>query len=144
MLHKFARHIPALSLGLMLAACTGAEPEAEPAVATMRLTVGTQTIDVADNGAVTPAAGITISANTNLTATFLKADGSAETLVTADEFELRVTPANAALVTFTRSGAFAGTLNRLASGSTQLSVELFHLIEQHEDLGPFNVPITVQ
>ena len=137
------RAVP-LMLGLTLAesACDDTEEPQEPAVVTMRLTVGAQVIDVTE-GTVT-GGPIVINGNTNLSATFLKADGSVETLVTADEFELRVTPANTNLVTFTRTGAFAGTLNRVAAGGTQLEVALFHLIEQHEDFGPVDVAITVQ
>ncbi|HEX9579727.1 MAG TPA: hypothetical protein VF970_01345 [Gemmatimonadales bacterium] len=133
----------ALSVALIGGSCPDEPLEEEPEVATLRLSVGGQTVDVSDNGTVTPTGGITISANATLSASFLKADGSAETLVTADEFELRVTSQSTGVVTYTSTGAFAGTLNKLSTGGTQLSIELFHLVEQHADFGPFPVPITV-
>ncbi|HXV85510.1 MAG TPA: hypothetical protein VD793_02370 [Gemmatimonadales bacterium] len=143
---RFRRFLWAAPLALGVALLGGSCPdevEQEPEVAAVRLTVGTQTVEVSDNGTVTPAAGITINATTNLSATFLRADGSTETLVTDAEFELRVTSQSTGVVTFTRTGPFAGTLNKLSTGPTQLSVELFHLVEQHPDFGPFPVPITV-
>jgi hypothetical protein len=137
-----ARMAPlALGVALMGGSCPE-EAEQEPEVAIMRLAVGGQTVDVADDGTVT-GGPITLNGTETITATFLKADGTAETLVTADEFELQVTPSSAAL-TFTRTSAFAGSLTAVTAGSAQIEVALFHLVEQHEDFGPFNVPVTVQ
>jgi hypothetical protein len=116
----------------------------EPEVATMRLTIGSQTVDVDDTGAVTggPIA-LTTAVNPTISVQWLKADGTAETLVTSAEFQLNATPANAAIVTFTRASAFAGTLDGLTAGSTTIEFSLFHLEEMHEDFGPFDVQVTV-
>ncbi|MGE0160321.1 MAG: hypothetical protein AB7T31_12995 [Gemmatimonadales bacterium] len=141
---RFAR-IVLLAGGMVLAGCND-DPvvEDEPEVATMRLTIGSQVVDVDDTGAVTggPIA-LTTGVNPTVTAQWLKADGSAETLVTSGVFELRAEPANTAVVTFTRTGAFAGTLDGLTAGSTQIEFSLFHLEEGHEDFGPFDVDVTV-
>lgn len=118
-------------------------PPPEPEVATLRLLFpGPDTVFVnAINGMVT-SGPITISANAAFTAQFLKDDGSPETLVTNADFELRVTSNNTAFVTFTRSSAFAGTLNRVAAGSTTVNFNLYHLGEMHSEWD-HDVPITV-
>jgi hypothetical protein len=131
-----------LAVALALPACNSTDPEEEPEVATMRLTIGTQTIDVDDAGMVT-GGPIAISANTSVSAQWLKADGSPEDLVSGAEFQLDVTSDNASFVTFTRTAAFAGTLVRVGPGSTVLRFSLFHTVEMHEDFGPFPVNITV-
>lgn len=58
-------------------------------------------------------------------------------------FELAVEIDDESIVTFTRASAFAGTLNKVAAGSTSATFALFHVEEGHEDFGPFPVPITV-
>jgi hypothetical protein len=124
-------------------ACDDETPvEPEPMVATMRLTVGSQTVDVASNGAVT-GGPIVISANTAISAQWLLANGMPEPLVTAAEFQLNATPADMGVVTFTRTSAFAGTLNKVTTGSTTIAFALYHIEEMHEDFGPHNVSITV-
>jgi hypothetical protein len=138
-----------LAVGAMLsalvigAACSEDEVEAEPEVATLRLLIGTNdTVLVSDNGTVT-SGPIAISANTTISAQWLKADGTPETIVTDAVFQLNVIPANSGVVTFTRTSAFAGTLNRVSAGSTTIQFSLFHIAEGHEDFGPFPVSITV-
>jgi len=130
------------ALGLTLAACNSTEPEEEPEVATMRLTIGAQTVNVNESGVVT-GGPIAISANTAISVQWLKDDGSVETLVTSADFQVNVTSNNAAVVTFSRSSAFAGTLVKVAAGSSVLNFSLFHVLEGHEDFGPFPVPVTV-
>jgi hypothetical protein len=138
-----------LAVGAMLsalvigAACSEDEVEAEPDVATLRLLIGTNdTVLVSDNGTVT-SGPIAINANTTISAQWLKADGTPETIVTDAVFQLNVIPANSGVVTFTRTSAFAGTLNRVSAGSTTIQFSLFHIAEGHEDFGPFPVSITV-
>jgi hypothetical protein len=121
-------------------------PPPEPEVATMRLIFPSlnDTVFVTIDPWTVTSGPITISANTAFTAQFLKDDGTPETLVTDAEFRLDVTPANTGFVTFTRSGAFAGTLNRVAAGSTTIEFALFHLEAMHHEWGEGqNVPITV-
>jgi hypothetical protein len=133
-----------LAAGLLCAGCAGEEPDVEPTVTAIRLLVGAQTVEVSDNGTVT-GGPIQLSAgqDVTLTATFLGAAGAVETGISAAEFEIRVEPADEGIVSFTRTGAFAGTLAGGSAGSTTVAVALFHLVEMHEDFGPFNVPVTV-
>jgi hypothetical protein len=123
-----------------------AAEEEDPAdlIETMRLTVGAQVINVRKaDGNVTGGPIVKGPGATTITATFLDASGNTVSGLDA-EFELRVTSGNTAFVTFTGVSAFAGTLNRVAAGSTTLTVGLFHAGEQHFDVGPFPVAITVQ
>jgi hypothetical protein len=110
----------------------------------MRLAVGNQVVTVRrSDGAVTGGPIVIGQGATNFSATFL--DGSGNPVSGLDDFELRVTPANPGLVTFNRVSALSGTLNRVqvAPASTQLSVQLWHQEEQHADVGPFNVPLSM-
>jgi hypothetical protein len=116
------------------------EPE-EPEIGTMRITVGSQTLTFTEAGGPTT---LTISgASTAIAATFLDPDGVPLTLDAAD-FELRVSPANAGVLTFTRTTAFSGTLNRVAIGTTTVELAAFHKGEGHDDFGEFVVTVTVQ
>lgn len=136
-----------LAAVVALAACSNEDstaPDNEPEVATIVLTVGTQTVTWnRASGAVT-GGPILLTANTNVpvTAVFLRASGAADPLVTASTFELRVTPANNN-VTFTRTGPFAGTLRGTAAGSTSATFALYHLAEAHSEYD-FSAAITVQ
>ena len=133
-----------LALGIALGGCEDdpVVPDPEPEVATMRLTIGAQTIDIDDTGVVT-GGPIAMSANTAISVQWLKANGTPETIVTAAEFQLDVTTDNASVVTFSRSTAFTGNLVKAAAGSTILRFSLFHIIEGHPDFGPFPVNVTV-
>jgi hypothetical protein len=144
---RFTRYLT-LALALTAAACGDddpVEPDPEPEVATMRLTVGSTSVTIASNGAQSAPLPVALGANT-ITAAFLRADGSVEPLVTADEFELQVTPTTPTNLTFARTDAFTGTLTvtGLTSGqNTTAQMALFHKIEQHEDFGPFPVTLRV-
>lgn len=141
-----ARALLTLTLGLVVASC-GDDPvaeEGEPEVATMRLTVGSQTINVADDGTVT-GGPITIPVgSTAISAQFLLASGQPEPLVKPDVFQLTVSSDNAGVASFTRGGAFNGSLVGGAKGTTILRFALFHIEEGHEDFGPFPVTVVVQ
>ena len=121
------------------------EPDPEPETATIRLQIGTQTINMAtSNGAITGGpVVITRATATPLSATFLRADGTPDPVVQASTFELRIATVSGG-VTFSRTGAFAGTLTGPTAGAASVSVLLYHLSEQHEEYGPFTMPITVQ
>ncbi len=125
----------------MAVGCSSEPTEEEPEVETMRLVIGTTTVNFA-GGTCTPSpSSVTIpTAGATVTASFLRADGTPETIVTADEFELQVTPAGR----FTRTGAFTGTIAGGTAGSASLGFALLHKIEQHEDFGPCNLTVTVQ
>lgn len=108
----------------------------------MRLTIGAQTITVnargeISGGTVTIPAGVA----TTVTAVFLDDDMQPDDHVEADEFQLSVTP-NAG-ITFTRTGAFSGTLLGTTAGSIVVRFGLLHVEEDHHDFGPFQVPVTV-
>jgi len=120
-----------------------AEPDDEPDVRTIRLTIGAQVFNQV-RGNPTP---VTVARGANsLNAIFLRADGQVETRVTPNEFELRVTTANNGVLTFTRSSAFAGVLTGVAAGSTTMTVCLFHLQEGHcePDVEVTGIAVTVQ
>jgi hypothetical protein len=61
-----------------------------------------------------------------------------------EEYVLVVSPANPALLKFTATGPFEGTLTRLAPGTTTLQLGLRNTERQLEDFGPFPVPVTVR
>jgi hypothetical protein len=114
------------------------EPE-EPEIGTVRLTLGSQTLNL--EGGATVSATIS-GASTAVSATFLADDGSALAL-DEDEFEIRLLPQTSGVVTFSRSGAFSGALSRVAAGSVVVDVEVFHKIEGHEDFSA-RLSLTVQ
>ena len=118
-----------------VSACSDStEPDPEPAVATLRLVIGTQTVSVnVASGAVTGGPVIIARGNTNVTATFLRADGSAEALVTGTLFRLDGTSSNSAVVTYTSTGAFTGTLNGVQAGTGTVTFALHHLEEGHNE-----------
>jgi hypothetical protein len=138
--------VTALSIATTTAACDDDEEvEPEPDIATMRLVIGTQTITVNETGTVT-GGPILLARNTptTVTATFLRADGTADPLVTTAEFRLNGTSDHAAVATFTFTSGFSGTITGLTAGTTVLRFSMFHIAEGHADFGPHPVPITVQ
>ncbi|MBL8987474.1 MAG: hypothetical protein JNJ80_14475 [Gemmatimonadetes bacterium] len=124
-----------------LGACGDDEEEQEPEVETMRVVIGETTVNFGNGGCTPSVASVTIpTGGAPVTASFLKADGSPETIVTEAEFELKVEPAGR----FTRTSGFAGTISGGTAGTTTFSFSLFHKEEQHEDYGPCQLPIVVQ
>ena len=136
----------ALAMVASLAACND-DPvvDDEPNIATMRITIGSQTVDVDVFGTVTGGPiTLTTTVDPAVTVQWLILDGSPDPLVTAAEFELRVEPANTGIVTFTSTGAFTGTLNGVTTGSTTIEFILWHLEEDHDEFGEgVPVPVTV-
>jgi hypothetical protein len=141
---RFAPLVLAITVAGLTSAC-GDDDILEPDVQTIRLVISgvTAPIDIDAGATVSPTILITPGAHT-VTATFLRANGDIEPLVTGTEFELRLENLNPAIATFTRTGAFTGTLTGLAVGSDEATIELFHLEELHPDFGPKGVTITVQ
>jgi hypothetical protein len=145
LLRLIAPTLALFPVALAFGACSNATDEgAEPEVVMMRLTIGAQTITVSDNGTVTggPIA-ITATGTVTVSAQFLRDDGTPDPLVTDALFQLNADPANAGIVTFSRTGAFTGTLTGVSAGSTTIEFSLFHISEGHEDFGPFPVPVEV-
>jgi hypothetical protein len=134
-----------LVAGAAIAACDDSTPPPapEPEVATLRLVIGgTDTVSVDVATGVVTSGPITIAATTTFMAEFLLANGQPEPLVTDAEFRLDVTPANPGVVTFSRTSAFAGTLNKVSAGATTINFALYHLEEMHNEFDR-PVPITV-
>lgn len=119
---------------------TGPDHEDEPHA--VRLTIGTQVVTVDESGNVTGGPIVIPVGQTPISAQFLADDGDVLTLNPA-EYELRVIPVNAAVVTFTPTGGFAGTLTGVAAGNTSLTIQLWHIPAGHDDFEQL-VPVTVQ
>jgi hypothetical protein len=133
----------------LLVACddspTDEEEDPADAIATLRITLANITVSMrAEDGNIAsgPTSFVIGSGSHVLTAAFL--DQSGQPVAGLTDFELRVTPVNAALVTFARTGAFSGTVTRVAAGTTRLKVGLWHTEEGHFDIGEFEVQIIVQ
>jgi hypothetical protein len=132
----FAPALIAFSVAGLGLGCGDDDDIDEPDVQTIRLVVGTGAAAVTYNidlgtGLAAPIV-ITRTANP-VVATFLRANGDVETLVSAAEFELRLDGLNPAIATFTRTGAFTGTLTGVAVGTDAVTVQLYHTIEAHPD-----------
>jgi hypothetical protein len=133
------------ALALTIAACDddddngGLEPQ-EPDIATMRLTIDQTAVDFV--GGCTPSVASVVIPTTgaSIQADFLRADNTADPLVTEADFELQVEPADR----FTRTSAFAGTLSGGAVGTAQISFSLFHVGQNHVEFGPCSLGIDVQ
>jgi hypothetical protein len=123
------------------------EPEPEPEVQTMTLTAGASSITI-DKTTGAPSGQLTIPSGTStITATFRKADGSIESLVTGAEFDVRIRPATGTPFTWTPNTSLGGAIvtSGVTSGQTIAStVDLFHREENHADFGPFNFTIRIQ
>jgi hypothetical protein len=142
---RFATSLFVAAVAIPFAASCDEDP-VEPedpadAIVAIRLTAGTQNVTITE-GSAQGSFTLPIGA-TNVTATFLDEDDAAVTL-DSDEFEIQLEPSNTALVTFARTGAFAGTLTGVAAGNATVQVQLFHKIEGHPDFGPRDVNVTVQ
>lgn len=118
-------------------------PDPEPDVAAVRLTVGANSVTVSTTASPT----LTVASGTNtVTAEWLRADGSVESIVTDAEFELRIAQVSGTSFTWTATGARSGTLLMTglpSGGSTAAQVSLFHIAEQHSDFGPLTFTVRV-
>jgi hypothetical protein len=129
----------------LVAACSDSatEPEeAEPEIDRMALTIGAQTYTVPANGTFTQTITIARATPVVVSAVFQRANGTPDPVAMDPAiFELRVT--GGAGVTFTRTGAFAGTLTGATAGAQSVTFIAFHKGEQHEDFEKA-ITITVQ
>jgi hypothetical protein len=130
-----------LALATVTSACEDAAAPEETPVASLQLTVGTQTVTLIKTGA--SGTLIVSGASSNVTVKAFDADGG-EIQLEPDDFELRLTPTNASLLTFVHVTGTTGKLNRTASGTTSLAVVLYHTAANETDFGPVNVTVTVQ
>lgn len=125
------------------AACNGStDAEPEPQIATVRITVGTQTVSISETGQQTGTLSIP-QGNTAVAVAWLRADGSVDPVVNSEDFEVRIVPQGSTGISFTPAGPFAGTLNATTAGQKVVQVQLYHIEEQHDEFGQ-NLTLTVQ
>lgn len=134
---------------LFIAACDDiADPEPEPDVATMRLTIGATnpqivTVNAATGDVTGGPISIRVNTPTALSVEWLNAAGTPDPVASSGEFELRIDPLTPAAITYTRIGDRNGTLNATATTTTGSGTfQLFHKTAGHEDLERI-VPIVV-
>jgi hypothetical protein len=118
-------------------------PDPADEIATVRVTIGTQTVNFTEGGPNPGSITVPVGTN-NVTVTFLRANNSTVTL-DGNEFEIQLNSQNTARVTFERTAPFAGNLRGVAAGSAAVVVvQLYHKQEMHADFGPHNLNVTVQ
>lgn len=132
--------VAALSfLVLGATACDDDDPPEEPEIEQIRLNVGTVVINSVSEQPPTQAVSIPRGTHT-VTLTAMTASG--QTINLSSEFELRIDSSNTNVLTHTRSG-LGGTINALAVGTSNLTVEVFHIGEGHSDYTVvFSVTVT--
>ena len=140
----------AISSLTAVAACSDDDPvapEPEPEVQTLSLTVGASVV-IIDKTTGAASGQLVVPAGTStVTAVWKKADGSLETLVSSDEFDLKIEPTAPANLSWVAAGAFGGALTTtgLTSGQTTTAqASLFHKAEQHSDFGPYTITVRIQ
>jgi hypothetical protein len=129
-----AARVAALGLIAMVVAagaCRSAtEPhDHEPDVHAVRLNFnnGAQIVTIVE-GQVGASVNLAAGTSASVSAQWLDDDDHVINDITGDEFELRIVGR-----TFTRTGPFAGTISGLVTGSNVVTVQLWHLIEAHDD-----------
>lgn len=143
-LARTLRAAATLALVGFAAACDGSSTtsDPEPNVATVRVTVGAQVVNISETGQQTGT--LTIAQGTTpVTVAWLRADGSVDPVVNSEDFEVRMIAQGSSGITFTPAGPFAGTLSATSSGQKVVKVQLFHLEEAHDEFGQ-NLTLTVQ
>lgn len=147
---RAARALAAAAALTFAAACndsTGPDEDHADDVAALRLTVtpssGTAaTYTLADNGTLTPSPMRLPVGAATVRVDFLDDAGAVITSeLPTTEYEIRFASLPAG-VSFARTGAFAGTFTATTAGTGTMQALLWHLEEDHEDLGP--LPIAVQ
>jgi hypothetical protein len=144
-LRRTSSLIVALALVGAAGACTDSTglDEVEPEVESIRLTFsGGSVVTISATGAVTGTVSLPAGGSRDVAAEFLNAEGQPDDHVTADEFQLAVTPATGA--TFSRTAPFTGTLTAGGTtGTVAVQFGLLHIEENHVDFGPFTVNVSV-
>ena len=143
-----------LTLAVVIAtACSdtsGSSPE--PEVAEVRLEYGFgNAITVSSGCAVTPATGLLLTVNnpTTISASFYRADGTKDPVVTIASFRLsgigaaepQPTPNT---IEWTRVFQIAGMLTPTAPADGFVRLSLYHVDRDHTDWGPCLIPLDVQ
>lgn len=135
----------AMVLAGALGCATNDDPgDTDPVIGRMVIT-----IDGTDYSATQTAGGfggqvaLTSSGIVNFSASFYRPDGTRETVITADDFEVRVAPDNSgspfgAPIEFERSGAFTGLISGMEEGDELTAYfSLFDKTELNSDFGPY-------
>lgn len=94
------------------------------------------------SGVITSGPISTLTTSVDFSAEFFASNGTPDGRVVEGTYRLDVTPANTGIVTFFRSTSFAGTLNKVSAGSTEILFTLVH-VPDAENLFARSVPITV-
>ena len=124
-------------------ACNGStDADPEPEIASVRITVGAQVVNISETGQQTGALTVA-QGNTPVTVAWLRADGTPDPVVNSEDFEVRLVAQGSTGISFTPSSPFAGTLSATSAGQKVVQVQLFHLDEQHDEFGQ-NLTLTVQ
>jgi hypothetical protein len=136
--------VAALLILPVLAACADNSDPVEnddlaDSITTIRLTIGTQTVDITEQGA--SRAVDVPRGTTSVEASFLNANGNNVTLPSNTTYAIEIVSQNTSRLTFTRTAAFSGTFNGLQTGAATVAVSLLH--GSHSDFGPRNVTINV-
>jgi hypothetical protein len=137
--------VAALVLLPMMAACeeeANGPDEVDPGeeVAVIRLALGNQTVDVAQNGSVSGTLDVP-RGNSTLSATFHRQSGTPITLPSTGAFTIGVTSSNPGRVSVAQTNPFSVTLNGVQTGTATLAIRLIH--GSHDEIGPFNVTVNV-
>ncbi len=153
---RAAHTVLALTAAAILTTACGDDPAApddEPDTTRIVLTVGTgataQTVTwTTANGSVSPATVTSPAGQSRVvTAQFLRADGSADPIVTAADFRLDLTPVTGTGVTVAKTGNLAATLTAggTSGQSVTMTLALFHLGEGHNEYvsGPGALTVSV-
>lgn len=116
----------------------------EPNVASMRIVLGTQAINInCTNGTTSGPITLSQGAMINLSATFFTPDGDVDPNVTQASFQLNVTTGGS--VGFQRNNVnpFAGTLTAGGAGTSQTLFALYNIETQQNECGPWPVTTVV-
>jgi hypothetical protein len=135
----------AIALLAVLGGCGDVTPVLdEPDVATMEVMLDHQLAVTAsaDGGVTGPGMRLVRNVPAELEVVFRDADG--RVVANAPDFQLMVTPASIATLSFTRSGPLRGTLSGQVFGSTSVEFRLRHVSQDHDDFPPKTLGVVVQ
>lgn len=140
---KWMRLAAMMLLPVMAACAEDSDPidsgDPADAITMIRLTIGSQTVDITEAGA--NRAVDVPRGSTPVTATFYNQGGGEVLLSSSSTYAINLVSQNTGRLTFTRTGAFTGTFGGIQTGAVIVAVSLLH--GDHEDFGPRNVTINV-
>ena len=109
-------------------------PPGEPDLIDMSLTIGGSTVVVNKHGGITGQIVLRPGAS-EVRATFLRFGDVPDPIVTADAFQVEITPNDYSGAVFVRTpgNPFAGTLTMLQPGNFSIRIRLNHYTKGHDD-----------